>query len=46
MNYGVRAADIKLRTGPRHFKFKAKLREQKRIEEPEKIGILFHLPSA
>jgi hypothetical protein len=36
----------KLRTGPRHFKYKAKLREQKRIEEAKKIGILCHLQSA
>jgi hypothetical protein len=37
----------KLRIGPRHFKFKAKLREQKRIEEAEKIKILcHHLPNA
>jgi hypothetical protein len=30
----------KLRTGPRHFKFKEKLREQKRIEESKNIIFL------
>jgi hypothetical protein len=34
----------KLRIGPRHFKFKAKLREQKRIEEAEKIKMVYHHP--
>jgi predicted amidophosphoribosyltransferase len=36
----------RLRTRPRHFKHKAQLREQKRIEEAKKIGILYHLQSA
>ena len=34
----------KLRTRPRNFS-KAKLREQKRIEQSKKIGILYHMPS-
>ena len=32
----------KLRTRPRHSKFKTKLREQKRIDEVKKLAILHH----
>jgi hypothetical protein len=33
----------KLRTKPRHSKFKAKLREQKRIEQAKEAKILYYL---
>jgi len=37
----------KLRTKPRHSKFKAKLREQKQIEQAKVVKILYHrLPSS
>jgi hypothetical protein len=37
----------RLRTGPRRFKLKSKLREQEVIEEAKKIKILYHhLPNA
>ena len=32
----------KLRTRPRHFKLKAKLREQEGIKEAKKVKILYH----
>jgi hypothetical protein len=36
----------KLRTRPRHSKYKTKLREQKQIEQAKKVKILYHtLPS-
>ena len=33
----------KLRTRPRHSKFKAKLREQKRVEQAKEAEILYHI---
>jgi hypothetical protein len=35
----------KLRTRPRHFKLKAKIREQEGMEEAKKVKILYHLQS-
>ena len=50
-SYGGRAIVsmlwLKLRTKPRHSKFKAKLREQKQIEQAKVVKILYHrLPSS
>ena len=51
-SYGGRRAIVsmlwlKLRTKPRHSKFKAKLREQKQIEQAKVVKILYHrLPSS
>jgi len=36
----------KLRTRPRHSKFKEKLREQKQIAEAKEAKILYHSPKA
>jgi hypothetical protein len=33
----------RLRTGPRHFKYKAKLRKQKDIQKAKKLKILYHV---
>ena len=35
--------ECRLRTRPRHSKFKAKLREQKRVEQAKEAEILYHI---